>query len=42
MTPNLFLYVEAEQRVYGSETYSNGLQVKPQETQGLVGVGWKF
>lgn len=43
MTPNLFLYVEAEQRVYNSETFSaSGIDVKPKETHGIVGVGWKF
>jgi hypothetical protein len=42
MTSSLFLYVEAQQRVYDSQAYSTGLQVKPKETQGIIGIGWKF
>jgi opacity protein-like surface antigen len=42
MTPNLFVYVEAEQRVYNSETFSSSVDVKPKETHGIIGVGWKF
>jgi hypothetical protein len=43
LNANLFVYVEAQQRIYNSETFNiNGVDVKPKETQGIVGVGWKF
>jgi opacity protein-like surface antigen len=41
VTPNVYLFVEAEQRPYNSKTF-NSVDVKPTETLGTFGVGFKF
>jgi opacity protein-like surface antigen len=43
VTQHLYLYVEVEQRVYETRSFSAlQINVRPEETLGTFGVGWKF